>query len=89
MIFKKLHRKQTIAKGEPHRQERLNSIIGPWKQHCNGQLGNRQDIAEILLKVTLSTIALTLIIPLLFDIIETQRKRCNERLLQTPFYVEY
>ena len=36
MIFKKLHRKQTIAKGEPHRQERLNSIIGPWKQHCNG-----------------------------------------------------
>ena len=36
MIFKKLHRKQTIAKGEPHRQERLNSIIDPWKKQCNG-----------------------------------------------------
>jgi len=36
MIFKRLHRKQTIEKGEPHRQEHLNIIIGPWKKQCNG-----------------------------------------------------
>jgi hypothetical protein len=36
MIYKRLHRKQTIAKDEPHRQERLNSSIGPWEKQCNG-----------------------------------------------------
>jgi hypothetical protein len=36
MTYKKLHRKQTIEKHEPHRQERLNSIIGPWENECNG-----------------------------------------------------
>jgi hypothetical protein len=40
------------------------------KFYYSRQLGNRQDIAEILLKATLNTIALTLIISVLFDIIE-------------------
>ena len=26
----------TIEKDEPHRQERLNSSMGPWEKQCNG-----------------------------------------------------
>jgi hypothetical protein len=41
------------------------------------QLGNHQDIAEILVKVTLNTIPLTLISSLLFDITEVYLQHFN------------